>query len=84
MDLGYPPTADAPEIHAIILEALNRIHASEKASGILTLDKEFMAQCLEHKASFVAVGIDVLVLANGLRMLAADARKIADIRCTIS
>ncbi|WP_299297258.1 HpcH/HpaI aldolase/citrate lyase family protein [uncultured Tateyamaria sp.] len=80
VDLGYAPTADAPEIHAIVLDALDRIHAAGKASGILTLDWDFIAKCIAHNASFVAVGIDVLTLANGLRALAADAKEAADAR----
>jgi len=80
VDLGYAPTADAPEIHTIILDALDRIQGAGKASGILTLDKDFISTCLQHNASFVAVGIDVLTLANGLRALAVDAKKAADVK----
>lgn len=80
VDLGYAPTADAPEIHTIILDALDRIHAAGKAAGILTLDKAFIETCIKHKARFVAVGVDVLTLANGLRALAAEAKDAADAR----
>ncbi|SLN62100.1 2-keto-3-deoxy-L-rhamnonate aldolase [Roseovarius albus] len=78
VDLGYAPSADAPEIRAIVLDAIDRIAATDKAAGILTLDPEFIAECLAYKATFVAVGIDVLTLAGGLRDLAKNARKAAD------
>ncbi len=81
VDLGYAPTADAQEIRAIILDAIDRIAASDKAAGILTLDQDFIAQCLKHEAAFVAVGIDVLTLAMGLRDMAKSARKAADASC---
>ncbi len=80
VDLGYAPTADAPEIHAIILDALDRIHAAGCAAGILTLDKKFIQTCIKHNARFVAVGIDVLTLANGLRALASEAKEVANAR----
>ena len=78
VDLGYPPTADAPEIHKIVLDAIHRIVASDKAAGTLTLDTGFITACLKHRATFVATGIDVLTLAFGLRQLAKAGRDAAD------
>lgn len=78
VDLGFAPTADAPEIRAIVLDAIDQIAASGKAPGILTLDQGFIAECLAHKATFVAVGIDVLVLAGGLRDMAKAAQHAAE------
>jgi len=74
VDLGYPPSADAPEIRTMIVDAIDRIAASDKAAGILTFDDEFTETCLSHKATFVAVAIDVLMLAQGLRQSASAAR----------
>lgn len=78
VDLGYPPTADDPEIHKIVLNAIDRIVASGKAAGILTFAPEFITQCLQHRASFVATGIDVLTLAFGLRQLVTEAKAVVD------
>jgi len=77
VDLGYPPTADDPEIRSIIYNAIERIAASGKSAGILTFDDAFTTDCLAHNATFVAVGVDVLVLARGLRALADGAKKAA-------
>ena len=78
VDMGYAPSADHPDMRAIILKTIDRIAASDKAAGILTLDDAFIAECLAHKAAFVAVGVDVLVLAGGLRALAKKARRAAE------
>jgi 4-hydroxy-2-oxoheptanedioate aldolase len=78
VDLGYAPSADAPEVKEIVLNAIDRIVAGGKAAGILTLAPKFIAECLAHRATFVATGIDVLTLANGLRQLVKDARSAVD------
>ncbi len=78
VDLGYPPTADVPEIQKIVLDAIDRIVARGKAAGILTLDRGFITVCLKHRATFVATGIDVLTLAFGLRQLANTGRDAAN------
>lgn len=74
VDLGYSPSADDPEVRKIVLDAIDRIVSAEKAAGILTLEPKFIEDCLTHNATFVAVGIDVLTLAVGLRKLARDAK----------
>lgn len=75
VDLGFAPSADAPELRQTVLEAIDRIVAAGKAAGILTLDPTFIAQCVSHRATFVAVAIDILTLANGLRLLASSTRE---------
>lgn len=69
-DLGFRGRANAPEMIATIEDALTRIKAAGKAPGILSTDRAQAQHWLDHGAQFVAVGIDVLVLANGLRDLA--------------
>lgn len=78
VDLGYAPTADDPEVGKIVLDAIDRIVAKGKAAGILTLEPKFIGDCLAHHATFVAVGIDVLTLAGGLRKLAQDGKGAVD------
>lgn len=69
-DLGFRGRADAPEVQAIISDAIARIRAAGKAPGILSTNPDQARQWLAEGAQFVAVGIDILVLANGLRALA--------------
>lgn len=70
-DMGFPGRADAPEVRAAIAGALGRIAASDKAGGILTFDHAWGRQCLADGAQFLAVGMDAVVLARGMRALAA-------------
>jgi 4-hydroxy-2-oxoheptanedioate aldolase len=73
-DMGYPGNAGAPEVVAAIGDAIARIRAAGKAPGILSTDEAQARGWIARGATFVAVGIDVLVLANGLRALAAKFR----------
>ncbi|GAB4266530.1 MAG: 4-hydroxy-2-oxoheptanedioate aldolase [Pararhodobacter sp.] len=73
-DMGFPGRAGAPEVVAAITDALARIRAAGKAAGILSTDEAQARDWIAKGASFVAVGIDVLVLAQGLRALAARFR----------
>jgi len=62
--------------HPAVLEAIERalltIAASGKAGGTLTSDVAMARRYLELGARFVAVGIDVTLLAQATRRLAAD------------
>ena len=70
-DMGYRGKPETPEVVAAISDAIQRIRASGKAAGILATDEAQARRWLALGANFVAVGIDVLVLANGMRALAA-------------
>lgn len=70
-DMGHLGDAEHPEVRAAILDALARIRAAGKAPGILTLEPGFIAECEAAGATFVGVGIDVLLFAGALRSLAA-------------
>jgi 4-hydroxy-2-oxoheptanedioate aldolase len=59
-----------PEVQAAIEVGIRTIVASGKAAGTLTGDAAFARRCLELGATFVAVGVDVLLLANAARQLA--------------
>ncbi len=76
-DMGYPGQPGAPEVRAAIAEAVARIRAAGKPAGILATNEGYARDCLGLGVTFLAVGIDVLVLAQGMRALAArfaDAR----------
>lgn len=71
-DMGHPGRTDAPDVRAAIAAALRQIAASPKAAGILATTPDFARTCLDDGAQFLAVGLDAVVLAQGLRRLAAD------------
>ncbi|PQO23186.1 4-hydroxy-2-oxoheptanedioate aldolase [Rhodobacteraceae bacterium WD3A24] len=70
-DMGHPGRPDAPEVAGAIDDALARIHAAGKPSGILAFDPALARRRLEAGVTFVAVGADVTLLAKGARDLAA-------------
>ena len=66
---GNPGHAD---VQSAIDRAITTIVASGKAAGTLTADNAAARRYLEMGCSFVAVGIDVTLLAQGSRGLAHD------------
>ncbi|MBD0416796.1 aldolase/citrate lyase family protein [Oryzicola mucosus] len=66
---GHPRVLDA------VAEALKRINAADRPAGILSSDKAFAKQCLDLGADFVAIGIDVAILARGAELLANEFRR---------
>lgn len=64
-DLGL--ASDDPRLARTISETLARIHASGKSAGIIALDEQQIARHIDDGAQIIAVAIDVLTLANGLR-----------------
>ena len=69
-DLGHMGNLMHPDVVATIRDALRRIRAAGKAPGILTTNEEMIGYALEDGAQFVAVGLDILLLANATRALA--------------
>ncbi len=69
-DMGFKGNSAAPEVREVIAGALARIAAAGKAPGILGVTEEATQSYLEMGAQFLAVGIDVLVLAQNARALA--------------
>ena len=66
-DMGFGGNSAAQEVQAVILGALEKIRAAGKAPGILSLNDDFTRQYLHVGAQFVAVGIDVVMLAQTAR-----------------
>jgi len=73
-DMGYRGRSGEPAVVAAITEAIARIRAAGTAAGILSTEEAQARDWIARGANFVAVGIDVVVLANGLRALAAKFR----------
>ncbi|MDP5365381.1 MAG: HpcH/HpaI aldolase/citrate lyase family protein [Paracoccaceae bacterium] len=70
-DMGHRGDSTQADVRAVIKDALGRIAASEKAAGILALDHDTAADYRDWGAQFLAVGIDVVLLARAARDLAA-------------
>lgn len=68
--MGQRNNPGHPDVQAAIDGAIKTIVASGKAAGIITLDNTAARRYLELGCSFVAVGVDVVLLAQGARQLA--------------
>lgn len=71
-DMGMLGQNDTPEFHEILNQLFKRIRASGKAAGTLALNQHSIASALDSGASFIGVGVDVLLYANAMRELAAN------------
>lgn len=71
-DMGFLGKPGAPEVQAAVTDALTRIRAAGKAAGILTSDQTLAKGYAEMGVEFLAVGSDVGVLSQGLRVLRAN------------
>ncbi|SMX27259.1 4-hydroxy-2-oxovalerate aldolase [Pelagimonas phthalicica] len=72
-DMGYIGKAGQAEVKEAVLDAIQRIVASGKAAGILTLDEEMQQKCRALGATFIATEIDVTLFARNMRAAAAKA-----------
>ena len=70
-DIGHPGDSTAAEVQEVIRDALGRIAASDKAAGILATDDATAQTYRAWGAEFLAVGIDVVMLAQAARATAA-------------
>ncbi|UWQ74502.1 HpcH/HpaI aldolase/citrate lyase family protein [Leisingera sp. M658] len=70
-DMGHQGNSAHPEVRAVIANAIQRIKAAGLAPGILGTTDEATQSYADMGAQFLAVGIDVMVLARNARDLAA-------------
>jgi 4-hydroxy-2-oxoheptanedioate aldolase len=68
-DMGLPGKAGSDEVQQVVVDALKKIGASDKASGILTSDQALAQYYQSLGVGFLAVGSDVGVLVAGLNQL---------------
>jgi len=68
--MGHRGNPGHPDVQAAIDNGIRTIRAAGKAAGILTGDQALARHYLEVGATFVAVGIDVTLLAQATRQLA--------------
>ncbi|WP_416067202.1 4-hydroxy-2-oxoheptanedioate aldolase [Rhizobium sp. ZK1] len=69
--LGYPGQPGHPEVVSAIENAIERLKAVGKPSGILTADEKFAVRCIAQGTLFTAVGVDIALLARGSEALAS-------------
>lgn len=73
--MGLGGDLQHPAVVAMIERAIKAIRAAGKPAGILTADPAFARQCMDWGTTFTAVGIDMLLLAQASRALAARFRE---------
>lgn len=72
--MGYPGQVDHPEVVAAIAHGMARIRQAGKAAGILSTQEDQAQHWLHAGALFVAVGVDINLLALAAQSLAARFR----------
>jgi 4-hydroxy-2-oxoheptanedioate aldolase len=70
--MGLLGQTEHPDVRAAIEAGLGKIAASDKAAGILALTDEAADLYRTWGAQFLAVGIDVVMLAQAARALMAS------------
>lgn len=75
--LGHLGAPSHPEVQAAIETALASLKRLGVPSGILAADEALASKYLSWGATFVAVGIDTMVLARGTAALAASFKDVA-------
>ncbi len=69
--MGYVGEVANPKVLPVIDEALRRIRKAGKAPGILTTDDPLIRRFIGAGLLFIAVGVDLAMLARGVDQLAA-------------
>lgn len=72
--MGHPGALDHPAVKAAIEDAIRRITAAGKPAGILTSDAAFARACMGWGTRFTAVGMDIGLMLQAARGLAASYR----------
>jgi 4-hydroxy-2-oxoheptanedioate aldolase len=70
--MGHRGKPGHPDVQAAIEGAIKTIVASGKAAGTLTSDPALARRYLALGATFVAVGVDVMLFVNAVRKLSND------------
>ena len=67
VDMGYQGDVSQPEVRDAIKDTLQRISASGKAAGIISMNDKDAQEYADWGANFLAVGADILMLATTAR-----------------
>jgi 4-hydroxy-2-oxoheptanedioate aldolase len=68
-DLGYLGQPNAPEVRAVIEDAIRRIRAHGKPVGIFMMDPDMARHYIDLGVTFVATGVEALLMARAAREL---------------
>lgn len=68
--LGHIGESDHPQVQDEITKAIKKIIAAGKAAGILTTEPALAKAYQQQGATFIAVGVDVLIFSNAMSKLA--------------
>jgi 4-hydroxy-2-oxoheptanedioate aldolase len=68
--MGLVGQLSHPDVKAAVLGAIQRLVAIGKPAGVLSADPDFAEACRDAGATFVAVGLDTVILARGADALA--------------
>jgi 4-hydroxy-2-oxoheptanedioate aldolase len=68
-DLGYLGNTGAPEVRAVIEDAIRRIRSHGKPVGIFMMDPAMARHYIDLGVTFVAIGVDALLMVKGARDL---------------
>ena len=68
--MGHIGDAGPPEVVDTIEQAIKLIKAAGKYAGLMSLDPALAVRYTKIGASFIAVGVDTLVLAQGAKKIA--------------
>lgn len=60
--MGFPGETGRPEVRAAVCDAVRRIVAAGKPAGFLSADQAFVAEVADAGGSFLAVGIDSVLM----------------------
>lgn len=71
-DMGFLGRPGAPEVQAVVCDAIARLVAMGKPAGILIGDQALARRYLELGATFVAIGNDVTLLSNAASKLLVE------------
>ena len=66
---GHLGESGHPEVQEAISAAISKITSSGKAAGILTTEPELAESYRQQGATFIAVGVDVLLFTNAMSNL---------------
>jgi 4-hydroxy-2-oxoheptanedioate aldolase len=67
--MGYPGEPNRPEVLAAIKAIIKRLQTVDVPAGLMSLDPDAAKDYFEMGASFVAVGVDLILLADAARHL---------------
>ncbi|MGJ8603335.1 MAG: HpcH/HpaI aldolase family protein [Marivita sp.] len=68
-DMGLLPEFGHPDLRKAVTDGLSRIRAAGKAAGIIDGNPDFIQADIDAGANFVALGADVVLLADTMRGL---------------